>query len=128
MRGKKYLAKQERLEWSRDLDLDSLISSNAWARLEELEKVVPFHLERFNEVIKKCTIFPLHDVPLVDLTFATRFLAVFLFLRVQGSRPMTFQFLTVTCFRAQKPVMALLIRNSLKPTLHILLTDFCLMI
>ena len=50
MRGKKYLAKQKRLEWSRDLDLDSLISSNSWATLEELEKVVPFHLGRFNEM------------------------------------------------------------------------------
>ena len=35
------------------LDLDSLISSNSWATLEELENVVPFHLGRFNEVIKK---------------------------------------------------------------------------
>ena len=77
MRGEKYLAKQKRLEWSRDLDLDSLISSNSWTTLEELEKVVPFHLGRFNEVIKKCKSFPLRDVPVVDLTFATRFLAVF---------------------------------------------------
>ena len=67
MRGKIYLAKQKRLEWSRDLDLDSLISSNSWATIEELEKVVPFHLERFNEVIKKCKNFPLRDVSVVDL-------------------------------------------------------------
>ena len=104
MRGKNYLAKLKRLEWSRDLDLDFLISSNSWATLEELEKVVLFHLGRFNEVIKKCKSFPLHDVPVVDLTFATRFLAVFLFLRVKGSRPMTFQFLTVhvTMFQSSK--------------------------
>ena len=56
MRGKKYLdlGKQKRLECLRDLVLDSLISSNSWATLEELEKVVPFHLGRFNNVIKKC--------------------------------------------------------------------------
>ena len=102
MRGKKYLAKQERLEWSRDLDLDSLISSNSWATLEELGKAVPFHLGRLNEVKKKCKSFPLHDVPVVDLTFAARLLAVFLFLRVKGSRPMTFQFLTVTMFQSSK--------------------------
>ena len=100
--GKKYLAKQKRLEWSRDLDLDSLISSNIWATLEELEKVVPFHLGRFNEVIKKCKSFPLCDVPVVDLTFETQFPAVFLVLRVKGSRPTTFQFLTVTMFQSSK--------------------------
>ena len=50
----------------------------------------------------KCKSFPLRDVPVVDLTFATRFLAVFLFLRVKGSRPMTFQFLTVTMFQSSK--------------------------
>ena len=88
------VTKQERLEWSRDLDLGSLI--------EELVKVVPFHLGRFNEVMKKCKSFPLCDVLVVDLTFATRFLAVFLFLKVKGSRPMTFQFLTVTKFQSSK--------------------------
>ena len=41
-------------------------------------------------------------MPVVDLTFATRFLAVFLFLRVKGSRPITFQFLTVTMFQSSK--------------------------
>ena len=39
---------------------------------------------------------------MVDLTFATQFLAVFLFLRVKGLRPMTFQFLTVTMFQSSK--------------------------
>ena len=102
MRCKKYLAKQKRLEWSKDLDLDSLISSNSWVTLEELERVVPCHLGRFNEVIKKCKSFPLRDVPVIDLTFATQFLVVFLFLRDKGSRPMTFQFLTVTMFQSSK--------------------------
>ena len=42
MWGKKYLAKQERLEWSRDLDLDSLISSNSWANLKNWKKLYHF--------------------------------------------------------------------------------------
>ena len=32
-RGKKFLARQEKMEWSRDLDLNSLISVNCWASL-----------------------------------------------------------------------------------------------
>ena len=38
-RGKKFLARQKKMEWSRDLDLDSLISAKSWASLEEMEKL-----------------------------------------------------------------------------------------
>ena len=31
----------------------------------------------------------------IDLSFATKFLAVYLFIKVKGSRPMTYQYLTV---------------------------------
>ena len=37
-----------------------------------------------------------------DLTFATRFIAVYLFLNVKGTRAMTFQFLTVEMFQDAK--------------------------
>ena len=35
------------MEWSRDLDLDTLISANCWAALEEMEKVmiIPYHID-----------------------------------------------------------------------------------
>ena len=35
-----------------------------------------------------------------DLTFATKFLATYLFIKVKGSRPMTYQYLTVEMIRA----------------------------
>ena len=35
-RGKKFLARQKKMEWSRDFDLDSLISANWWASLEKM--------------------------------------------------------------------------------------------
>ena len=41
-------------------------------------------------------------MPLQSLTFATRFVAVFLFLRVKSARPMTFQHLTVSMFENSK--------------------------
>ena len=34
------------MEWSRDLDLDSLISPNCWVSLEEMEKVIPYHIDK----------------------------------------------------------------------------------
>ena len=46
--------------------------------------------------------FSLHEVSLQSLTFATRFVAVFLFLRVKSARPMTFQHLTVSVFENSK--------------------------
>ena len=42
----KYLAKQKKLEWNRDLDLDSLRAVNSWATLEEMDQVILFHLDR----------------------------------------------------------------------------------
>ena len=61
-----------------------------------MEKVIPYHIDEFKYVVEKCKCFPLHEVPLHSLTFATRFVAVFLFLRVQSAGPMTFQHLTVS--------------------------------
>ena len=101
-RGKKFLARQKKMEWSRDLYLDSLISANCWASLEEMEKVIPYHIDEFKYVVEKCKCFPLREVPLQSLTFATRFVAVFLFLRVKSARPMTFQHLTVSMFEDSK--------------------------
>ena len=60
MRGKKFLARQKKMESSRDLDLDSLISANCWASLEEMEKVIPHHVDEFKYVAEKCKCFPLH--------------------------------------------------------------------
>ena len=91
-RGKQNLRKKSKAQWARNFDLESLISKNSWASLEEMEKVIPFHLPRFKKVIEACqskTVLP------SELTFATRFITTLLFLRVKCSRPMTFQFLTV---------------------------------
>ena len=59
-RRKKFLARQK-LEWSRDPDLDSLMSANCWASLEEIEKVIPYHIDEFKYAVEKCKCFPLHE-------------------------------------------------------------------
>ena len=67
-----------------------------------MEKVIPYHIDQFKYVVEKCKCFPLHKVTLQSLTFATRFVTVFLFLLVKSARPMTFQHLTVSMFDDSK--------------------------
>ena len=67
-----------------------------------MEKVIPYHIDEFKYVVEKCKCFPLHEVPLQSLTFATRSVAVFWFLRVKSAIPMAFQHLTVSMFENSK--------------------------
>ena len=102
-RGKRCLARKSVAEWTRNFDLETLISQNSWATVKEMESVIPFHLPRFKEVIEKCKGPLARDVEMCDLTFASRFVTTFLFLSVKCSRPMTFQRLTVEMMkRARK--------------------------
>ena len=116
-RGKKFLARQKKMEWSRHLDLDSLISTNCWASFEEMEKVIPYHIDEFKYVVEKCKCFSLHEVPLQSLIFATRFVAVFLFLRVESARPMTFQHLTLSMFENSKANNGFIVQKEFKTNL-----------
>ena len=100
-RGKRNLSKKQKAEWSRNFDLESLISKNSWASLEEMETVIPYHLPRFKRVVESCRDNPGNVSP-SDLTFATRFVTTFLFLKVKCTRPMTFQYFTIAMFENAK--------------------------
>ena len=100
-RGKRSLSKKIKMDWSRNLDLETLMAKNNWATLEEMERVVPFHLPNFKIVVEKCQKGQADVLP-SDLTFATRFITVLLFLRVKCSRPATFQHLTVEMIQQSK--------------------------
>ena len=96
-RAKQCLRKKMRVEWKTVLSIDHFESLNCWATLADLQNVLPFYEERFKQVInlaKGNAIIP-HD-----LTFATSFLVTVFFLQVKGSRPMTYQFLTVEMMRS----------------------------
>ena len=93
-RGKDNLRKKKAVEYSRNLDLESLIMKDSWCDLEDMDKVIPFHAKRFKDVHDKCKD-PAASPSTTDLAFATRFLATYLFIHVKCSRPRTFQFLTV---------------------------------
>ena len=93
-RARKTVAKMMRLQWTQDLDIETLDARGHWATMEELLEVVTFHLPRCENTVKTCKTIPGQVNP-SDLTFATKFVAVYLFIKVKGSRPMTYQYLTV---------------------------------
>ena len=66
-RVKRYLSKKMKSNWREVLSVDYLNSTNCWANLEELQKVIPHH----SDIV--AALFPM----------------------VKTSRPMTYQFLTV---------------------------------
>ena len=100
-RAKKCLNKQMRAHWTTDLDIETLESRRSWASLGELQMVVPFHIQRYKEILEECRK-KSNDVTPTDLTFATRFLAVLLFVKIKGCRPMTYQYLTLSMFENAK--------------------------
>ncbi|XP_078356524.1 uncharacterized protein LOC144641384 [Oculina patagonica] len=100
-RARKTVAKMMRLQWTQDLDIETLDARGHWATMEELLEVVTFHLPRYENTVKTCKTIPGQVNP-SDLTFATKFVAVYLFIKVKGSRPMTYQYLTVDMVKAAK--------------------------
>ena len=92
-RGIGNLARQKKIDYARNLDLESLISRNSWATLEEMESVIPYHTPKFERIIKLIRENERYTVN--DLAFVTRYIITFLFLRVKSSRPMTYKFLTL---------------------------------
>ena len=100
-KARKTVAKMMRLQWTQDLDIETLEARGHWATMEELLEVVTFHLPRYENTIKMCKTKPGQVNP-SDLTFATKFLAMYLFIKVKGSRPMTYQYLTVDMVNAAK--------------------------
>ena len=88
-RARKCLAKDMRSNWTSELDIETLESRRSWASLGEVQSVIPFHMERYESVLENCMTCPSSVTP-ADITFATRFVAAYLFLKVKGCRPMTY--------------------------------------
>ena len=91
-RGKDNLAKEKRQDYKRNLQLEKLMARNSWSTLEDMELVIPFHTPKFELVVEKCK--TAGNASVGELSFATRYIATFLFLRVKCTRPMTLQYLT----------------------------------
>ena len=69
--------------------------------MEELLEVVKFYLPRYENTVKICKSSPAQVNP-SDLTFATRFVAMYLFIKAKGSRLLTNQYLTVDMIATAK--------------------------
>ncbi|KAK3740785.1 hypothetical protein QZH41_001235 [Actinostola sp. cb2023] len=101
-RARRTVSKMMRLQWTSDLDIDTALESKGhWATLDELLHVVTYHLPRYETVTKLCKEKAKKATP-SDLSFATKFVAVYLFIKVKGSRPMTYQYLTVDMVETAK--------------------------
>ena len=99
--ARKTVAKMMRLQWTQDLDIETLETRGHWATMEEMLEVVTYHLPRYENIVKTCKTSP-GQVNLSDLTFTTNFVAIYLFIKVKGSPPMTYQYLTVDMVSAAK--------------------------
>jgi hypothetical protein len=100
-RGRENLRRKKAVEYTRNLDLETLIMKDSWCSLEDMNKVIPYHINQFKEVYNKCNDSP-PTASINDLAFATRFIATYLFLMVKCSRPRTFQFLTIGMVKKSK--------------------------
>ena len=99
-RGIGNLTRQKKINYNRNLDLEQLIARNSWASLEEMEKVIPYHAPKFQDIVKniRCS----SSATVYDIAFATRFIITFLFLRVKCTRPMSYKYLTLTQYDISK--------------------------
>ncbi|XP_057289972.1 uncharacterized protein LOC130656435 isoform X1 [Hydractinia symbiolongicarpus] len=100
-RVKKFLLRKMKAEWKCILSVEYLNSIDCWATLYDLQKVIPYHSEKYKQIVlnaknaSAC-------VAAHDLSFSTSFIVAVLFLMVKASRPMTYQTLTVTMIKGVK--------------------------
>ena len=93
-RSKSTLYRKRNVEYSRNLNLESLMAEQSWATLEDMEKVIPYHSDKYEELFQKAGTTSASPLTISELAFATRFIITFLLLRVKCTRPMSLQYLT----------------------------------
>ena len=70
-------------DWREVLSVGYLNSINCWAKLEELQKVIPYHSEKYKQIISSASS-PFASIPAHNLSFATSFIVAPLFLMVKA--------------------------------------------
>ena len=65
-RGKRTLIRRKWLEWSEEVIVENLEAINAWAALEQLQQVIPYHFPTCTEALQKCKKELDSDVPLAS--------------------------------------------------------------
>lgn len=97
-RVKKFLSKKMRIEWNSVLSIEHLTSINCWATLEDLQQVIPYHADKFTHILLNSSTSE-SFIPSQELSFATAYIVAILFLLVKATRPMTYQYLTVSMMK-----------------------------
>ena len=93
--------KANEIQRNKELDIETLESKGRWATLTDLQQVIPFHLNHYKLILEKCKVNGLSATP-SESTLTMRFMTIFLFLHVKGTRPMAYQYLTVDMFENAK--------------------------
>ena len=99
-RARQCSTKQIRSHWTLDLDIDNWNPSEVGQLLRNCRRLFLIIHNDTKKVMEECK--KICVITKTDLTFTTRFVAVFMFVKVKGCRPMTYQHLTVTMFENAK--------------------------
>ena len=75
----RYLSKKIKSAWREVLSVDYRNRTNCWAKLEELQKVIPYHSEKYKQVILKASS-PFTFMAAYDFHFQCRSLLLLYFL------------------------------------------------
>lgn len=82
-------------------NLEELMLNNRWCELKELQKVIPYHMENYTAILKKCQSEVLF-MPADDLSFAMAFMVTYCFLMIKGTRPASYANLTMAMLNNAK--------------------------
>ena len=55
-KAKKFISKRMKVQWNKELDIETLESKGRWATLKELQQVIPFHLNHYKLILEKCKV------------------------------------------------------------------------
>ena len=90
-RVKRFLSRKMKCDWREVLSVDYLSSINCWAKLEELQKFIPYHSKKYKQIILNASA-PFSSIAVHNLSFATSIIVAALCLMVNNSRLMTTNF------------------------------------
>ena len=52
-----------KMQWNKELEIETLESKGRWATLKELQQVIPFHLNHCKLILEKCKVNGLSATP-----------------------------------------------------------------
>ena len=93
-RVKCYLSKKIKSDWTEFWSADYQNSISCWAKLEELQRIIPYYSEKWKQIILIAS-WLFTSITAHNLSYVTTFIVAALFCMVKASRPVTYQFLVV---------------------------------